>query len=107
MNNLSKCIFLLSALVSNSCFAQLTGETRTNFINSSLQSCYNVQRSSKVNAKISDELIYKYCKCTANYTANSYTHQIIKDVESGKREMGGISELANLAGNYCGKQLAK
>ena len=100
-------IFAISLLLTSNSFAQLTGETRKNFINSSLQSCYNVQRSSKVNAKISDELIYSYCKCIANYTANSYTNQIIKDIESGKREMGGISELANLAGNYCGKQLAK
>jgi len=33
--------------------------------------------------------------------------KLIKDIESGKREMGGISEVANMAGNYCSKQLGK
>ena len=102
-----KKLLLLGTLITTNCFAQLTGEVRKNFINSTLQACYNNQRSSKVNAKVSDKLIYDYCLCISNYTANVYTNQIVKDIESGKREMGGISEVANMAGNYCSKQLAK
>jgi hypothetical protein len=102
-----KKLLLLSTLIATNCLAQLTGETRTNFINSTLQACYNVQRSNKVNAKISDELLYNYCKCSAVYSANALTNQIVKDIEGGKREVGGLAQLSNLAGNYCGKQLAK
>jgi hypothetical protein len=107
INKSTKYIFLMSMLIANNAYAQLTGEIRRNFVDSTLQSCYNNQRSSKINAKISDQLIYDYCKCIAIYSANVYTNQIIKDVESGKRAMSGISEIANLAGNYCAKQLAK
>ena len=80
---------------------------RTNFINSTLQACYNNQRSSKVNAKITDQVIYDYCKCIATYTANIYKNQMVSDIESGRREMSGISEVANLAGNYCAKKQMK
>jgi len=103
----TKYIFLMLVLIANNSYAQLTGEIRRNFVDSALQSCYNNQRSSKINAKISDQLIYDYCKCIAIYSANVYTNQLIKDMESGKRAISGISEIANSAGNYCGKKLAK
>ena len=94
-------------LIANNSYAQLTGQIRKDFVDSALQSCYDNQRSSKINAKINDKLIYDYCKCIAIYSANVYTNQIIKDVESGKRAMGGISEIANAAGNYCAKNITK
>lgn len=100
-------VFLFLLITSTNCFAQLTGEIRKNFINSTLQSCYNNQRSSKINEKISDQSIYDYCKCIAVYTSDLYTNKILSDIESGKRSISGISEIANLAGNYCAKKVVK
>ena len=100
-------IFMLGSLLTFRANAELTGEARRNFIDSSLQACYNNQRQSSINSNVPDETIYKYCRCVAIYTANALTNQVVAEVEAGKRQLTEIANLSQLTGKYCSHNYKK
>ena len=94
-------ILLLLSISAIPCYSQMTGEIRTNFITSSNEACFKVQRAGKDNGKIPDESLKQWCRCTSTYTADGLTNQLVKEMEQGKRPVSSVSQLTQLAAKYC------
>ena len=91
--------FSLVILFYTNSFAQLSGKEKSNFIDAYIQSCYNSQRSTRINKTIDDKTIYQYCKCGANYISDLMNNDLLKSIERGEQKMN--PNFNQLAANYC------
>jgi len=98
-------ILIVSALISTHVFAQLTGAVRTNFSEAFMQSCFNTQKSLAENRGLSEQVMFRYCKCMANYVADSMSNSLVRSIENGDQRMN--PEIMQLSSKYCAKNYNK
>jgi len=96
-----KKILILLLIITFNTNAELTGNIKVEYIKSAYESCYKSQKSMEDNKKISDTILKKYCKCSSEYSSKNITNKQLTDVETGKREMSILTNLALLTSQYC------
>lgn len=94
-------LFVVTAAILTATYssAALTGSIRNNYIQAFYTNCFNSQRSMATNSSLPDKAIGQYCRCSANYSADMYTNQMIEDIESGRRKID--SSISELTTKYC------
>lgn len=103
MKTIITCLAFLGVTLSVN--AQLTGAVRTNFSEVFMQSCFSTQQNLPENKGLSDQILYRYCKCSANYVADSMSNGLVRSIESGDQKMN--PQILQLAGKYCAKNYNK
>jgi hypothetical protein len=92
-------IVITVALSASYSTAELTGSIRNNFVQAFYKNCFSSQKAMAANQSVSDAAIGQYCRCSANYSADLYTNQMIEEIESGRRKID--NSIAELATKYC------
>ena len=90
---------LIYAATSFSAFAELTGDTRRNWIGHYYNSCYKLQSANPANATVPAVMLSQYCVCAGEQTAQALNNELVADVESGiSKPPEGLTEVV---GKYC------
>jgi hypothetical protein len=87
--------------------AQLTGETRKDYIEQTVKSCYSAQRNAAQNKDYSDKVLTNYCTCYATHIADAFNEKIVLEFSNGTRPMSGLDKYTRDASQFCAKQITK
>lgn len=93
-----KKIILILFIVNTSCFAQLTGDIRNNFLNASKTSCFKSQRM-QTTREVPDSTLKKYCACTSTRIADFINNSKLIEIDRGISSLP--SNIIGDATEYC------